>query len=114
MWELQQVLLGTPKMACTIDLGSDICYSPNLDLNLTLRASVEILFPTRAISSRLVEDLKNALYSGNIWVEQVPELRLHFHVNSGSDLDRPLTIFASQLGDIICTSKVSSEQGSAP
>ncbi|KAF7589150.1 hypothetical protein BBP40_004720 [Aspergillus hancockii] len=98
-------------MACMIDLGSGIFFAPHLNLHLALRASVEMLFPARAMSLKSVEDLKDVLYSGIIWVDQVPELKLHVHINAGPDLERSLSIFTSQIGDIICTSKFWLELG---
>ncbi|KAB8246898.1 hypothetical protein BDV35DRAFT_392579 [Aspergillus flavus] len=98
-------------MAYTVDLESNTFNSPKLDLYLTLRASVEILIPVGATGLRSVENLKNALYSGAIWVDQLPELRLNIHVSAESDLGLPLTILTSQMGDALCNSQCWLELG---
>ncbi|KAF5856290.1 hypothetical protein ETB97_007618 [Aspergillus alliaceus] len=98
-------------MACTVDLGSNTFYSTNFDLDLSLHASAEMLFPERATPLSSVESLKEAFDSGRIWVEQVPELKLHVQVSAGSGLSYPLSIFASQIGDTVCNSKFWRELG---
>ncbi|OOO14411.1 hypothetical protein OAory_01030060 [Aspergillus oryzae] len=98
-------------MAYTVDLESNTFNSPKLDLYLTLRASVEILIPVGATGLRSVENLKNALNSGAIWVDQLPELRLNIHVSAESDLGLPLTILTSQMGDALCNSQCWLELG---
>ncbi|KAE8157801.1 hypothetical protein BDV40DRAFT_292324 [Aspergillus tamarii] len=92
-------------MAYTVDLGSDTFYSTKFDLDLTLRTSVEILVPAGATGLRSVENFNNALYSGTIWVDQLPELRLNIHVSTESDLGRSLSVFTSQMGDALCSSQ---------
>ncbi|KAE8373437.1 hypothetical protein BDV26DRAFT_301110 [Aspergillus bertholletiae] len=92
-------------MAYTVDLGSDTFYSTKLDLDLTLYTSVEILVPANATGVRSAEGLKNTLYSGTIWVDQLPQLRLNVYVSAESTLNHPLTILASQMGDALCNSQ---------
>ena len=99
-------------MAYTVDLGSDTFYSTKFDLDLTLHTSVEILVPAGATGLRSVENFNNALYSGTIWVDQLPELRLNIHVSTESDLGRSLSVFTSQMGDALCSSQVFPEKGS--
>ncbi|PIG88309.1 hypothetical protein AARAC_001365 [Aspergillus arachidicola] len=98
-------------MAYTVDLESNTFSSTKLDLDITLRTSVEILIPVGATGLRYVENLKNALYSGIIWVDQLPELRLNIHVSAESDLSHPLTILTSQMGDALCNSQCWLELG---
>ncbi|KAE8411860.1 hypothetical protein BDV36DRAFT_301437 [Aspergillus pseudocaelatus] len=98
-------------MAYTVDLGSDTFYSTKLDLDLTLHTSVEILGPAGATGLRSAENLNNALYSGTIWVDQLPELRLNIHVSTESDFSRSLSVFTSQMGDALCNSQCWLELG---
>ncbi|OGM44399.1 hypothetical protein ABOM_006828 [Aspergillus bombycis] len=98
-------------MAYTVDLGSDIFYSTKCDLYLTLHTSVEMLIPAGATRLQSVETLKNVLYSGTIWVDQAPELRLNIHVSAESGLSRPLSILTSQIGDALCNSQCWLELG---
>ena len=96
-------------MAYTVDMGSDIFYSTKCDLYLALQASVDMLVPAGVTGLQSVETLKNVLYSGTIWVDQLPELRLNVHVSAEFNLGRPLSILTSQIGDALCNSQVSPE-----
>ena len=93
-------------MTHTIDLGETSLSTSDLTLEITLHPSIQVDF-TESWSAEDVETLEEAVHSGNVWLDQTPELRLYIYVKDTQSLVCPLSNVTSSVADI-CTSKVTS------
>lgn len=94
-------------MALTIDLGRSIFCSSGFDLNLTQNATALIIPPTGTSIPKKTQSLEELLEAGEVWLDQAPEIKLQIRIVVGPGLVGPASTFFSQIGEILCHSKVS-------
>lgn len=96
-------------MSFEIDLGTTTLNSLGSNLGLTQCATALILPPNDNEVSDSIDTtfIKEQFEKGELWVDQVPELKVHICVGVEPELARPASTFISQIGEIFCCSKVS-------
>lgn len=94
-------------MALTIDLGRSIFCSLGFNLNLTQHATALVIPPAGTSIPKETQSLEELLETGDIWLGQTPDIKLQIRIVVGPDLVSPASTFFSQIGEILCHSKVS-------
>ncbi|PKY02209.1 hypothetical protein P168DRAFT_306389 [Aspergillus campestris IBT 28561] len=92
-------------MTHTIDLGETSLSTSDLTLEITLHTSIEVAF-TGPWSEENVGILEEAIHSGNVWLDQTPELRLYIYIKATQSHIYPISNVTSNVADIIYTSKI--------
>lgn len=93
-------------MALPIGLGRGVFCTLDSNLRLTLNASAEVKLDPDAIGSTEIQPLQS-LRSGEIWLTQAPEIKLHLRISVEPGLVHPASTFLSQAGELFRDSKVS-------
>lgn len=93
-------------MALTIDLGKSVFCSLGSNLNLTQHATALIIPPAGTSIPKKTQSLEELLETGEVWLDQVPEIKLQIRIVVGPDLVGPASTFFSQIGESLCHSKV--------
>lgn len=93
-------------MALEIDLGTTTLNSLRSNLKLTQCATALILPPNDVSDPIDTTELMERFETGELWVDQAPELKVNICIDVGPDLARPASTFVSQIGEIFCHSKV--------
>ncbi|PLN78872.1 hypothetical protein BDW42DRAFT_201923 [Aspergillus taichungensis] len=91
-------------MTHTIDLGEISLSTSDLTLEITLHTSIQVGF-TEPWSAEDVGILEEEVHSGNVWLDQTPELRVYIYIKATQSPIYPLSNVTSSVADI-CTSKI--------
>lgn len=93
-------------MSFTLDLGTSVLHSPGYNLKLTQHATALIVPPSGTTGLDEIKDFESLLHRGEIWLIQASELKLQIRISVGPQLSRLASPFFSQVGEVLCHSKV--------
>ncbi|RMJ26026.1 hypothetical protein PHISP_03108 [Aspergillus sp. HF37] len=93
-------------MTLPFNLGRSVFHNLGSNLTLALNALAEIKIGPEAAGTRETQRIPQCLQSGEMWLTQVPEIKLHICISVEPDLVHPASTFFSQAGELIRRSKV--------
>ena len=96
-------------MVLSIELGQSIFSIRNSALSLTTNAVAAIQLPSEINDlEETTTSFRHRLDSGELWLTQAPELKLHIHINLDTTLafTHTASTFLSQVGGVFSNSKV--------
>lgn len=96
-----------PTMTLPVDLGRGVFHNLGSNLTLTLNASAGIKIISDAADTGETQRILQCLQSGEMWLTQAPEIKLHICISVEPGLIHPASAFFSQTGELVRRSKVS-------
>lgn len=94
-------------MTLPVDLGRGVFHNLGSNLTLTLNASTEIKIGPEAAGTRETQRILQCFQSGEMWLIQAPEIKLHICISVEPGLVHSASTFISQTGELVRRSKVS-------